>query len=71
MAESSSGQIEGPWHVHPEPYQDADGGHGMLFTTFDGVRKLALHRPNDPPNERAQFVDFPSLTPLAVLPAPA
>ena len=30
---------------------DEDGGHGMLFTTFDGQLMMALHAPN---NRRAQ-----------------
>ena len=25
-----------------------DGGHGMLFTTFDGKLMLVLHSPNSP-----------------------
>ncbi|RII95420.1 glycoside hydrolase [Clavibacter michiganensis] len=62
LSESESGRIEGPWWVFPQPVQDRDGGHAMLFRTFDGHRKLVLHHPNDEPDERAQFVDFPDLT---------
>ena len=49
--------IRGKWE-HTDNLVDFDGGHGMLFETFDGVRKFALHSPNVCPNERAQFIDW-------------
>ena len=56
VARSETGSVLGPWHQDDEPLWTADGGHGMLFRTFDGALRLALHTPNDTPNERAVFV---------------
>ena len=49
--------LHGKWE-HTDNLVDFNGGHGMLFETFDGVLKLALHAPNSSPNERAQFIDW-------------
>jgi arabinan endo-1,5-alpha-L-arabinosidase len=56
VARTSSGEILGPWHQVPEPLFDADGGHCMVFRTFDGQLLLAFHSPNPSPNERPYFV---------------
>ena len=49
----SAGGILGPWTVDYEPLLAGhDGGHGMLFTTFEGVEKFICHQPNKFPNER-------------------
>lgn len=56
VARSETGSVLGPWHQDDGPLWSADGGHGMLFRTFDGALRLALHTPNDTPNERAVFV---------------
>jgi len=46
IAVSESGKLNGPWR-HPEkPIREEDGGHGMLFRTFDGDLRLILHQPN-------------------------
>jgi hypothetical protein len=55
-ARSQTGSVLGPWHQDDEPLWDHDGGHGMLFRTFDGRIHLTFHTPNDTPNERARFV---------------
>lgn len=55
LARSESGQITGPW-AHDEPLYTKDGGHGMLFRTFDGKLMLTLHTPNETPNERPIFL---------------
>ena len=39
----------------PEALFARDGGHGMLFRTFDGELLLSIHRPNVPPDERPRF----------------
>jgi hypothetical protein len=57
-ARSITGAVEGPWTHEPEPLFAEDGGHGMLFRAFDGRLLLALHQPNDTPNERAIFCDL-------------
>ncbi|HEY3378130.1 MAG TPA: glycoside hydrolase family 43 protein [Armatimonadota bacterium] len=56
VARSASGRITGPWTQDAEPLFAADGGHGMLFTTFGGQLLVALHQPNNTPNERPQFL---------------
>lgn len=56
IARSTSGEILGPWQQVPEPLYAGDGGHCMVFRTFDGQLWLAFHRPNPSPDERPQFV---------------
>jgi beta-xylosidase len=46
IAISESGKLEGPWK-HPQvPLYTNDGGHGMLFRTFEDKLCLILHQPN-------------------------
>jgi hypothetical protein len=45
MAISESGKIAGPWVQQNEPVYKANGGHAMLFTTFDGKLMMILHSP--------------------------
>lgn len=52
---SRSGKLAGPWDHDPLPLFDRDGGHSMIFRALDGQLTLALHQPNRPPHERAQF----------------
>ncbi|MCC6142285.1 MAG: alpha-L-fucosidase, partial [Candidatus Hydrogenedentes bacterium] len=54
---SSSGSITGPWEVQQDRVYTRDGGHGMVFTAFDGRKVLALHEPNKRPNERAKLFE--------------
>lgn len=46
-AYSVSGSIEGPWIQEDEPLFADNGGHGMLFRTFDGQLKLCMHVADD------------------------
>jgi len=46
IAISASGKLAGPWTQQAEPLYTNDGGHGMLFTTFDGELMMVLHSPN-------------------------
>ncbi len=55
-AKSDSGEISGPWQHMPDPVYVGDGGHCMVFRTFDGQLHLAYHRPNPSPDERPYFV---------------
>jgi hypothetical protein len=48
IAISPSGKLAGPWLQQDEPLYKEDGGHGMLFTTFDGKLMMVLHAPNNP-----------------------
>jgi len=56
IARAISGEIPGPWQQVPEPLYAGDGGHCMVFRTFDEQLWLAFHRPNETPGERPQFV---------------
>jgi arabinan endo-1,5-alpha-L-arabinosidase len=62
QAVSDGGHVAGPWRHLPTPLiagagdGTGDGGHGMLFRTFDGRLTLAVHRPNVTPHERAVFM---------------
>ena len=56
VARSTSGDILGPWQHEPEPLYAGDGGHCMVFQTFEGALLLAYHQPNGSPNERPYFV---------------
>ncbi|MCL5995623.1 MAG: glycoside hydrolase, partial [Chloroflexi bacterium] len=56
VARSLSGHITGPWQHDTAPLYRDDGGHGMLFRTFEGELMLTVHRPNASPNERPIFV---------------
>lgn len=57
LARSEDGFLDGRWTHESEPLFDGDGGHGMLFRTFDGQLKLVLHQPNHGGQERARFLD--------------
>lgn len=56
IARTTSGDITGPWEQDAEPLYAGDGGHCMVFRTFDGQLLLAYHRPNETPQERPFFV---------------
>jgi GH43 family beta-xylosidase len=46
IAISDSGRLAGPWRQQDEPIFSDNGGHGMIFTTFDGKLMLVLHAPD-------------------------
>jgi arabinan endo-1,5-alpha-L-arabinosidase len=56
VAISSSGKLTGPWVQQQEPLWLDDGGHPMLFTTFDGRLVMTIHQPNRRV-ERARFFE--------------
>lgn len=58
VARSDNGEINGNWTIDPKPLFQEDGGHGMLFRTFDGQLKLVLHRPNEHLKEHPVFLDI-------------
>lgn len=58
IASSASGNILGPWVQETAPIFENDGGHGMIFRTFEGEIMLALHTPNETPNERPVFIEL-------------
>jgi GH43 family beta-xylosidase len=59
IAESGTGKITGPWEHHPKPLFNSDGGHGMIFRTFDERLCLVFHQPNAPGGaERARIFEL-------------
>lgn len=56
IAKSVSGKVTGPWIQEDTPIYANDGGHGMVFQTFDQELMLTLHAPNDTPLERPVFI---------------
>lgn len=46
VARSETGTILGPWKQDPQPLNDDDGGHAMLFKDFSGQLKISYHAPN-------------------------
>lgn len=57
IAISESGRLAGPWVQQAEPLYRDDGGHPMLFRTFDGRLLLSLHSPNSGPGQRIRFFE--------------
>lgn len=47
IAVSESGRLDGPWKQQAEPLYKEDGGHGMVFTSFEGKLMMILHSPNN------------------------
>ncbi|MCX7654970.1 MAG: glycoside hydrolase family 43 protein [Treponemataceae bacterium] len=54
-AHSATG-ILGPWLQEPLPLIATDGGHGMLFRSFEGELYLTFHSPNTTPAERFHYI---------------
>jgi hypothetical protein len=46
IAISDSGNLAGPWRQQDKPVFAEDGGHAMLFKSFDGKLMMVLHCPN-------------------------
>jgi beta-xylosidase len=46
LARSASDKVTGPWEQIEEPLLAANGGHGMIFKTFDSRLVMAIHQPN-------------------------
>lgn len=57
-AKSETGLITGPWNQQQSPLFHENGGHGMIFTTLEGRKMLAIHTPNETPQERAVFFEL-------------
>ncbi|MEK3877142.1 glycoside hydrolase family 43 protein [Paenibacillus sp. FSL M7-0420] len=58
IARSGSGEITGPWLHQEEALYRQDGGHAMVFRAFGGQLMLAIHTPNQTPEERPLFVEL-------------
>jgi len=55
VSRSDNGRLDGNWSHDSELLFTKDGGHGMIFTTFDGQLKFVCHSPNKSPLERANL----------------
>ena len=51
VAHSDNGEIDGKWY-NEELLFEKDGGHGMIFEDYNGIKYLILHSPNENPYER-------------------
>lgn len=56
LAESKSGRLHGPW-TQNTPLFKRDGGHAMIFNTFNNKMILTLHQPNSG-DIRARFFEL-------------
>lgn len=55
---SDNGDIDGNW-CHDLPLlAEKDGGHGMIFRSFENKLYLVLHRPNENPLERPALTEI-------------
>ena len=55
---SDNGEIDGNWIAQPLLFEE-DGGHGMLFKTFEGELRFVFHTPNGPAGlERAAIYNI-------------
>jgi arabinan endo-1,5-alpha-L-arabinosidase len=57
VASSSGGKVTGPWTHEEQALFRNDGGHGMVFRTFEGELVLTVHTPNKTPHERPIFLN--------------
>ncbi|GAA1956151.1 glycoside hydrolase family 43 protein [Nocardioides panacihumi] len=56
VATSAGGLITGPWVQREQPLWARNGGHGMIFSDPQGVRRLVFHWPNETPDERVKLI---------------
>lgn len=60
LSRCGCGRIEGDWIHDDVPLYSEDGGHSMLFKTFDSQTKAVLHTPNKYSQERMLIMDAAS-----------
>ncbi len=58
IGQAVSSSLLDKWTHFKQPLFDDDGGHGMIFQTFDNRTVLSIHAPNQTPNERPLFIDL-------------
>ncbi len=59
IAESVTGKVAGPWKQQTNPLFTENGGHGMIFQSFEGRLYIVFHAPNSPGgSERARFYEL-------------
>lgn len=52
IARSKNGKIRSEWTVDEKLLFEKDGGHGMIFSDFNGEYNFVYHSPNETPFER-------------------
>ena len=57
LVKSDNGDISGNWTHIKEPLFEMNGGHAMIFDTYDGRKMLSLHAPEYFPQERPRFYE--------------
>ncbi len=60
IAESSNGKLTGAWKQQQDVLYCNNGGHAMLFKTFEGRLMMTLHQPNSG-NIRARIFEMEDL----------
>jgi GH43 family beta-xylosidase len=59
IAESDNGKLFGTWSHQSSLLFNSNGGHGMIFRSFEGKLCLVLHQPNSPSGQaRAHFFEL-------------
>lgn len=53
---SDDDEITGTWEHLNEPLFEKDGGHGMIFQSFEGQKYFICHCPNEPLKERPTLI---------------
>lgn len=57
VAKSSNGKVTGKWEHSEKVFSGIDGGHGMIFKSFEGQLCFTMHHPNKPfGSERTQII---------------
>lgn len=63
VAYSEDGTVNGKWKHCENAVSAVNGGHGMIFNTFDGKAMFTMHHPNTPLGaERAQITEIREIT---------
>lgn len=58
IAVSDNNKLSGNWSICDKTLFADDGGHGMVFESFDGKKYFTMHRPNRSPNERPVLIEI-------------
>lgn len=58
IARSDNGRLDGNWSIDKKALFENDGGHGMIFKTFDNKHKFIYHSPNVCKEERPCMEDI-------------
>ncbi len=58
ISQSDNGDIDGNWSVLHTPLSAVDGGHGMIFASFNGKKYFIMHKPNTATLERPVITEL-------------